>query len=213
MIQVYRYNEVLKDKAGTETEVQPWLHCVLYRNLAVIYVWDTRQVVEIAGCDADSIYVDELTEAKDNGMPLIGLEDKQSLNAKFGFENKQVTEQIRNLLQTSKMPERLIACFKAILRIWEIQSPSERSKGMNTKFDGIGFSKVHIRPMGDIASKLAKGNFGLIDSNAARYACNVAPMYARQLSILSTAGIRSTMADNFEKQYRRYLQSCNSINL
>jgi len=202
---ILRYTDKLQQALKSNVKSEPWLHCVIYDKLAVIYVWDSRQVVaQLRAPGEDAFY--DFARATDNNMPLQGLGSNQWLNAVCSFTDVTTVERIRALLTQRNEPQRTIACLKAIYRIWESQSTIERETGRHTGIDGIGFSRRHIRPMSRVAKLLSKNQFAMIGQDAVRYACNVAPFYSKQLACLANGGIKSPDADRIERSLRTYLQ-------
>ena len=85
---ILRYNEHLKNKIGSKTKPEPWMHIVIIVNSVTgrgavktrkcsyaVYVWDTREIIETGSFDYKQpinyleMYADK---ARDNHEPLVG---------------------------------------------------------------------------------------------------------------------------------------------
>jgi hypothetical protein len=84
---ILRYTESVQKVLGTKTKPEPWLHvglAMLDKPTAVIFIWDTRQVLEET--DVKESVKDELKNsapAVDNGNDLVGLKNKDINDALF----------------------------------------------------------------------------------------------------------------------------------
>ncbi len=68
----------------------------------------------------------------------------------LSFTNqKQWEEYIKNLVKTND-----VALYKAIMLIYDRQTPEEKNAGESTEDNCIGFSKIDAKEMGHIARKL-----------------------------------------------------------
>lgn len=199
-----RYTDKLQKALKCNVKSEPWLHCVIVDKTAAIYVWDSRQVVAVIDAPGEDAFAG-FVKAVDNGMPLQGLGKNQWINTACHFTDVTTVDQIKAILTQKDWTKRRIACLKAIYRIWEIQSQAERNGERHTAIDGVGFGYKHLKPMGRIASCLARRRYAMIGEDNVRYACNVAPMYAKQLAWLANGGYRSPEADRIEQELKRIL--------
>lgn len=191
----------------TKTASEPWLHVGIANNAAVIFVWDTRQIVAVEPINGQ-YDVKGLSPAKDNALPLKG--DKDGWSAMFGFYVKGNVEAIRAALTDANRQKRQFACLLACCQIYLYMTDDDEktpkqlgisSKGVYVqKYNGIGFSNVHHKPMSTIARKLLEEKVWPTDDEI-RYCCNVMPHYAKQLAIVA-----SSTKDNTKQSKERMIR-------
>jgi len=74
MKNIVRYNDKIRQIIGSKVKPEPWLHCAIVDGCAIIYVWDTRQIVDAndSGTLNEVVLVHASSPAKDNHKPLVG---------------------------------------------------------------------------------------------------------------------------------------------
>jgi hypothetical protein len=84
---ILKYSDSLQQLIGAKTKPEPWLHCLVNDGHFVIYVWDTRKVIENGKSNnAWGYKVSKLTKATDNHMPLVGdVDDSIRDNSEIKF--------------------------------------------------------------------------------------------------------------------------------
>ena len=91
---------------------------------------------------------------------------------------KQWETYLKDLLKTNDK-----ALLKAIVLIYDNQTPEEKDKGKSIEDNCIGFSKIDAKEMGDIARKI-KANKALTKGELAK-SRNKMQKYWKQLMIIS----------------------------
>ena len=96
-----------------------------------------------------------------------------------GFTNKsQWKDYLKNLIKTNRS-----ALYKAIIIIYDMQTEEEKYIGHSSEDNGVGFTKVDAKEMGDIAKKI-KNNESLTKGEIAK-SINKMQKYWKQLMIIS----------------------------
>lgn len=105
---VYRYNETIQKRIGSNTKPEPWLHVAICNRIMkndgklflfyAIYVWDTRQVIETGKADGNITGVHRgFVRASDNHKPLSDKGftfDKDSVNKPVATTNKPTASKV-----------------------------------------------------------------------------------------------------------------------
>lgn len=200
---IYKYNQKAVQMLKTKTASEPWLHIGIADDTAVIFIWDTRQIVAIEPISGQYDTAN-LTPAKDNALPLKG--DKDGWSAKLHFYEKGNVEAIKAALTTDNWNKRQFACLLACCQIYLYMTEDDEKKPKKTtisgkgiyvqKYNGIGFSGLHHQPMSAIARKLLEEKVWPTNDEI-RYCCNVMPRYAKQLAIIASS---SKDATNYSKE-------------
>lgn len=95
------------------------------------------------------------------------------------FTNQKQWElYLKNLIKTNDK-----ALYKSIILIYEMQTDEERYIGESKEENGIGFTKVDAKEMGDIAKKIKQGNE--LTSGEIAKSRNKMQKYWKQLMIIS----------------------------
>lgn len=87
------------------------------------------------------------------------------------------------------------ALLRAVIAIYDRQTPSERISGQSTEDNGVGFTKWDAEEMSDIAIKIKNGL--RLSPNEMLHTRIVMPKYWRQLMDISKA----TVARRIEEEY------------
>ena len=101
---------------------------------------------------------------------------------------KQWEAYLKDLLKTNDK-----ALLRAIVLIYDNQTPEEKDKGESIEDNCIGFSKIDAKEMGDIARKI-KANKALTKGELAK-SRNKMQKYWKQLMIISKKQAEAKMAE------------------
>jgi hypothetical protein len=113
---------------------------------------------------------------------------------------KQWEAYLKDLLKTNDK-----ALLKAIVLIYNNQTPEEKDKGESIEDNCIGFSKIDAKEMGDIARKI-KANKALTKGELAK-SRNKMQKYWKQLMIISKKQVEAKRLQEQREQEQRELEA------
>lgn len=76
---IQRLNTSVTQTKEAKELIKPWNHVMTFKGLTLIYIWDTREIVNVLNVDEFRTAKVQLTKAVDNKRPLV-ITDKKILD-------------------------------------------------------------------------------------------------------------------------------------